>query len=145
MAHPVRPSSYIEINNFYTATVYQKGAEAVRMIHTLLGPQTFRTGMDLYFQRHDGQAVTTDDFVQAMQDASGVDLTQFKRWYDQAGTPRLQVEDRYDAGSRTYALTIRHSCRAGGEQRSRLASGPSSTIAARSPRFDIGQCVGAAF
>ena len=87
MAHPVRPQSYMEISNFYTATVYEKGAEVVRMIHTLIGPQNFRSGMDLYFQRHDGQAVTTDDFVQAMQDASGVDLTQFRRWYEQAGTP----------------------------------------------------------
>ena len=87
MAHPVRPQSYMEISNFYTATVYQKGAEVVRMIHTLIGGRNFRKGMDLYFQRHDGQAVTTDDFVQAMADASGVDLTHFKRWYDQAGTP----------------------------------------------------------
>ena len=80
MAHPVRPQSYMEINNFYTATVYEKGAEVVRMIHTIVGSKNFRTGMDLYFQRHDGQAVTTDDFVQAMQDGSGIDLTQFRRW-----------------------------------------------------------------
>jgi aminopeptidase N len=82
MAHPVRPDSYIEINNFYTSTVYEKGAEVVRMIHTLIGKEAFRRGMDLYFARHDGQAVTCDDFVAAMADASGVDLTQFKRWYD---------------------------------------------------------------
>ena len=87
MAHPVRPDEYQEINNFYTATVYEKGAEVIRMQHTLLGPAAFRRGMDLYFERHDGQAVTCDDFVQAMQDASGLDLTQFKRWYSQAGTP----------------------------------------------------------
>ena len=83
MAHPVRPATYIEINNFYTVTIYNKGAEVIRMMHTLLGVDGFRAGMDLYFKRHDGQAVTTDDFVQAMQDASGIDLTQFRRWYSQ--------------------------------------------------------------
>ena len=88
LAHNVRPEVYHEINNFYTATVYDKGAEVVRMIHTLLGKERFRKGMDLYFQRHDGQAVTCDDFVQAMHDASGVDLSQFRRWYSQAGAPR---------------------------------------------------------
>jgi aminopeptidase N len=110
MAHPVRPQSYMEISNFYTATVYEKGAEVVRMIHTLLGAQGFRKGMDLYFRRHDGQAVTTDDFVQAMQDATGVDLAQFKRWYDQAGTPALEISAEYDAATRRYALTARQSC-----------------------------------
>jgi aminopeptidase N len=110
MAHPVRPQSYMEISNFYTATVYEKGAEVVRMIHTLIGPENFRKGMDLYFQRHDGQAVTTDDFVQAMADASSVDLTRFRRWYDQAGTPRLEVTDTYDPGARRYSLTVRQSC-----------------------------------
>src|SRR5688500_544277 len=110
MAHPVRPQCYMEISNFYTATVYDKGAEVVRMIHTLIGAQNFRRGMDLYFQRHDGQAVTTDDFVQAMADASGVDLTQFKRWYDQAGTPTVEVADAYDAQSKRYTLTLRQSC-----------------------------------
>ena len=109
MAHPVRPQSYIEISNFYTATVYEKGAEVVRMIHTLIGAEAFRKGMDLYFERHDGQAVTCDDFVQAMQDASGVDLAHFKRWYDQAGTPVLAVTDSYDPASRIYTLTIRQS------------------------------------
>ena len=89
MAHPVRPDSYAEINNFYTATVYEKGAEVIRMQRTLLGAEAFRRGIDLYFERHDGQAVTCDDFVQAMQDASGVDLDQFRRWYAQAGTPTL--------------------------------------------------------
>jgi aminopeptidase N len=106
MAHPVRPQSYMEISNFYTATVYEKGAEVVRMIHTLVGARNFRKGMDLYFQRHDGQAVTTDDFVQAMQDASGVDLTQFRHWYDQAGTPVLTITAQYDAQARTYVLEV---------------------------------------
>jgi len=109
MAHPVRPQSYMEISNFYTATVYEKGAEVVRMIQTLIGREAFRRGMDLYFKRHDGQAVTCDDFVQAMQDASAVDLTQFKRWYDQAGTPVLEVKSEYDTASRRYTLTVNQS------------------------------------
>jgi aminopeptidase N len=107
MAHPVRPQSYVEIRNFYTMTVYEKGAEVVRMQHTLLGEEKFQAGMRLYFQRHDGHAVTCDDFVQAMQDASGVDLTQFKRWYDVAGTPVLDVQGSY-SGS-TYTLTVKQS------------------------------------
>jgi aminopeptidase N len=110
MAHAVRPQSYQQISNFYTNTVYAKGAEVVRMIHTLVGPRNFRKGMDLYFQRHDGHAVTTDDFVQAMQDASGADLTQFKLWYDQSGTPRLDIEDHYDPDLRIYELTVKQSC-----------------------------------
>ena len=110
MAHPIRPQSYMEISNFYTATVYEKGAEVVRMIHTLLGAERFRLGMDLYFQRFDGQAVTTDDFVQAMQDASGVDLSQFRRWYDQAGTPVLEVTGEYSATDRRYTLMVKQSC-----------------------------------
>ncbi len=110
MAHPVRPPSYQQISNFYTATVYSKGAEVVRMMHTLVGAQAFRKGIDLYFERHDGQAVTTDDLVRAMEDASGIDLTQFKRWYEQAGTPRLDVRDRYDAATRTYELTVTQRC-----------------------------------
>src|SRR5690606_17159588 len=97
LAHPVRPESYIEINNFYTPTVYEKGAEVIRMIHTLLGREGFRRGMDLYFERHDGQAVTCDDFVQAMEDATGVDLGQFRLWYSQAGTPELSVEGKFDS------------------------------------------------
>ncbi len=109
MAHPVRPDSYIEINNFYTPTVYEKGAEVVRMIRTLLGPRRFRAGMDLYFDRHDGQAVTCDDFVQAMEDASSVDLTQFRRWYAQAGTPVLTASGHYDAAARRYSLTLEQS------------------------------------
>jgi aminopeptidase N len=106
MAHPVRPQSYIEINNFYTVTVYEKGAEVVRMQANLLGPDAFRQATDLYFDRHDGQAVTTDDFVQCMADASGRDLTQFKHWYDYAGTPELTVHADYDAAARCYTLTF---------------------------------------
>ncbi|MFI8737474.1 aminopeptidase N [Ectopseudomonas toyotomiensis] len=110
MAHPVRPDAYMEISNFYTLTIYEKGSEVLRMIHTLLGPELFRKGSDLYFERHDGQAVTCDDFVKAMEDASGIDLTQFKRWYTQAGTPRLEVSEAYDAAAQTYSLTFRQSC-----------------------------------
>ncbi|MDO6387127.1 aminopeptidase N [Uliginosibacterium sp. 31-12] len=106
MAHPIRPESYAEINNFYTATVYEKGAEVIRMIHTLIGKEAFRKGMDLYFARHDGQAVTCEDFVAAMQDASGLDLAQFKRWYSQAGTPRLVVRSEFDAAARRYTLHV---------------------------------------
>jgi aminopeptidase N len=110
MAHPIRPQAYMEISNFYTATVYEKGAEVVRMIHTLIGAEAFRRGMDLYFERHDGQAVTCDEFVQAMEDASGTDLRLFRRWYDQAGTPRVDATGRHDAAARTYSLTLRQSC-----------------------------------
>ncbi|MEE4376845.1 MAG: aminopeptidase N [Candidatus Competibacteraceae bacterium] len=110
MAHPVRPDSYIEINNFYTVTVYNKGAEVIRMMQTLLGRAGFRRGMDLYFERHDGQAVTTDDFVKAMEDANGVDWEQFRRWYTQAGTPEVNAEGSYDAADNCYTLTLRQSC-----------------------------------
>ena len=110
MAHPIRPESYIEISNFYTATVYNKGAEVVRMIHTLLGPQRFRAGMDLYFKRHDGQAVCTEDFVAAMADASGVTLDQFKRWYGQAGTPVVTARGTHDAQARRYTLDLTQEC-----------------------------------
>jgi aminopeptidase N len=109
LAHPVRPDSYIEINNFYTATVYEKGAEVLRMIHTLLGRDGFRRGMDLYFDRHDGQAVTCDAFVAAMEDATGADLERFRRWYGQAGTPTVKAEGRYDAVVQTYEMTLRQS------------------------------------
>jgi aminopeptidase N len=109
MAHPVRPQSYMEIRNFYTMTVYEKGAEVVRMQHALLGEEKFQAGMRLYFERHDGQAVTCDDFVRAMQDASGVDLSQFKRWYDVAGTPVLDCSGHYDAGRHAFTLTVRQS------------------------------------
>ncbi|WP_119678982.1 aminopeptidase N [Indioceanicola profundi] len=108
-AHPVRPDSYIEINNFYTPTVYEKGAEVLRMYHTLLGAAGYRKGIDLYFQRHDGQAVTTDDFLAAMRDANPeveVDWEQFRLWYSQAGTPVVDGEAEYDAASRTYRLTL---------------------------------------
>src|SRR6266496_4380100 len=110
MAHPVRPASYVEINNFYTSTVYEKGAEVVRMIRTLIGARNFRKGMDLYFARHDGQAVTCDDFVRAMADAAGADLSQFMRWYDQSGTPVLEVAGEYDAGAKRYVLSVKQSC-----------------------------------
>ncbi len=110
MSHPVRPAAYMEIRNFYTMTVYEKGAEVVRMQHTLLGPKAFRAGMDLYFERHDGQAVTTDEFVQAMQDAGGIDLARFRRWYEQAGTPVVEAEGKYDAAAKRYVLTLKQSC-----------------------------------
>src|SRR5262249_51358451 len=110
MAHPVRPDEYVEINNFYTTTVYEKGAEVIRMQHTLLGPDGFRRGMDLYFARHDGQAVTCDDFVHAMQDAATLDLTQFKRWYAQAGTPVLHIRGVYDADEKSYTLDVTQHC-----------------------------------
>ena len=108
-AHPVRPDSYLEINNFYTSTIYNKGAEVVRMIQTLVGREGFRKGTDLYFKRHDGQAVTCDDFVAAMQDANNFDLSQFKRWYSQSGTPHLQVEGVYDDTAHTFTLTVNQS------------------------------------
>ena len=110
MAHPIRPESYIEISNFYTMTVYEKGAEIIRMLATLLGEENFRKGTDLYFERHDGQAVTTEDFVAALAEASGRDLSQFKNWYSQAGTPRLHVTDSYDEDAQEYSLTIKQSC-----------------------------------
>ena len=115
MAHPVRPDSYIEINNFYTVTIYEKGAEVVRMMQTLVGREGFAKGMTLYFARHDGQAVTCDDFAQAIADANPDSdlarlLPQFKRWYSQAGTPRLAASGHYDAQDRTYTLTLAQSC-----------------------------------
>ena len=106
MAHPVRPDSYIEINNFYTTTIYEKGAELIRMMATLIGAEAFRRGTDLYFARHDGQAVTCDDFVAALQDASGYDLRPFQRWYVQAGTPRVTARGSYDAAQRSYTLSL---------------------------------------
>jgi aminopeptidase N len=110
LAHPVRPESYIEINNFYTLTVYEKGAELVRMLHTLLGKAGFRKGSDLYFKRHDGQAVTCEDFVRCMEDANDADLTQFRRWYSQAGTPVLEIQSHYFGGQGELELTVRQSC-----------------------------------
>ncbi len=105
LAHPVRPDSYIEVANFYTATVYNKGAELIRMLHTLLGPEKFRAGSDLYFERHDGQAVTCEDFVRAMEDASGVDLSHFRLWYAQAGTPRVRASLAHDGDAARVTLT----------------------------------------
>ena len=110
LAHPVRPDSYSEINNFYTVTVYEKGAEVVRMLHTIVGKDVFRQGTDLYFDRHDGSAVTTDDFVAAIEDASRINLDQFKRWYDQAGTPVVKVSAEYDAASQSLQLHFEQSC-----------------------------------
>ncbi|MGA7800378.1 MAG: aminopeptidase N, partial [Gammaproteobacteria bacterium] len=110
MAHPVRPDSYVEISNFYTATVYIKGAEVVRMLRRLLGGDRFRRGTDLYFERHDGHAVTTDDFVTALEDANGVDFGQFRLWYSQAGTPTLRVSREYNSAARTYTLSISQQC-----------------------------------
>jgi len=109
MAHPVRPDAYMEISNFYTVTIYNKGAEVIRMMHTLLGADGFRKGMDLYFQRHDGEAVTTEDFVKAMEDANGADLSRFRLWYSQAGTPTVRARGEYDASTRTYTLTLSQS------------------------------------
>jgi aminopeptidase N len=110
MAHPVRPDSYVEINNFYTVTIYEKGSEVVRMYQTLLGREGFRKGMDLYFQRHDGHAVECDDFRAAMVDANRCELNQFERWYSQAGTPRVQAEAQYDENEKTYTLILSQSC-----------------------------------
>lgn len=109
-SHPVRPASYIELNNLYTLTVYEKGAEVIRMYHTLLGKDGFRRGMDLYFERHDGQAVTTDDFCAAMADANDYDLEQFKLWYGQAGTPELTVRHEHDAAAGTLSMTVTQRC-----------------------------------
>jgi aminopeptidase N len=106
LAHPVRPDSYLEITNFYTATVYNKGAELIRMMRTMLGAEAFRAGADLYFERHDGEAATCDDFVAAMEAASGVDLTRFKRWYEQAGTPRVSARLVHDSAARTATLEL---------------------------------------
>jgi len=110
MAHPIRPESYIAMDNFYTATVYEKGAEVIRMIHTLVGAEGFRKGMDLYFARHDGQAVTCDDFRAAMADANGIDLEQFELWYRQAGTPVIDADGAWDEAGSTYTLNLRQSC-----------------------------------
>ncbi|QTA83662.1 Aminopeptidase N [Desulfonema limicola] len=110
MAHPVRPESYIEMDNFYTMTVYEKGAEIIRMIHRILGKQGFRKGMNLYFKRHDGQAVTTEDFVKAMEDANQADLRQFRLWYSQAGTPEISVKRAYNHKNKTYSMTFTQKC-----------------------------------
>ncbi len=109
-AHPVQPASFMEISNFYTLTIYEKGAEIVRMIHALLGEEKFRAGSDLYFDRHDGQAVTIEDFVVAMSEVSGRDFSQFYNWYSQAGTPQLSIEGEYNAAQESYQLTIKQNC-----------------------------------
>lgn len=106
-AHPIRPSSYMEINNFYTATIYEKGAEVIRMIHTLVGQSGFRKGMDKYFELYDGKAVTTEDFIHAMEVANNIDLTQFKNWYSQFGTPRIEVESSFNEKEKTFSLNIK--------------------------------------
>lgn len=110
MAHPVRPESYVEINNFYTATIYNKGAEVVRMLAHLVGDEGFHRGTDLYFERHDGQAVTTDDFVAAIEDSNDADFSQFKNWYRQAGTPVLDISQQYDVSAQRLRLTVKQSC-----------------------------------
>ncbi len=110
MAHSVRPDSYMEISNFYTVTIYEKGAEVVRMISLLVGEESFRRGSDLFFNRHDGHAVTTEDFVRAMEESSSLDLEQFRRWYSQAGTPVLTVSGEYSKPNRTFTLRVRQSC-----------------------------------
>ncbi|WP_375753983.1 aminopeptidase N [Vibrio sp. HN007] len=120
MSHPIRPDKVIEMNNFYTLTVYEKGSEVIRMMHTLLGEQNFQKGMKLYFERHDGTAATCDDFVAAMQDASGIDLTQFKRWYSQSGTPTLKVEGNFDDKAKTFTLKVSQSTAPTQEQKDKL-------------------------
>jgi len=106
MSHPIRPDKYVEINNFYTMTVYQKGAEIIRMYHTLLGEEGFQKGMQLYFQRHDHEAVTCDDFRAAMADANGVNLDRFGRWYGQSGTPEVTARGEYDSSAKSFVLTV---------------------------------------
>jgi aminopeptidase N len=110
MAHPIRPAQYMEINNFYTVTVYNKGAEVIRMIHTVLGEDNFQQGMQLYFERHDGQAVTTEDFISAMADASGIDLGQFDSWYNQAGTPKVTIKTQYLADEKKFIIDLQQFC-----------------------------------
>ena len=118
-AHPVQPASFMEISNFYTVTIYEKGAEIVRMIHTLLGKDKFREGSDLYFKRHDGQAVTIENFVATMEEVSSRDFTQFLNWYRQAGTPRIWIKGEYDPQQKTYRIDIKQSCRATPESKTR--------------------------
>ncbi|ATZ94927.1 aminopeptidase N [Dickeya fangzhongdai] len=120
MSHPIRPDQVIEMNNFYTLTVYEKGSEVIRMMHTLLGEEKFQAGMRLYFDRHDGSAATCDDFVQAMEDASSVDLSQFRRWYSQSGTPVVTVRDDYDAATRQYRLHVSQTTPVGADKQPKL-------------------------
>lgn len=121
MAHPIRPEQVLEMNNFYTVTVYDKGAEVIRMLQTLLGRQLFASGLTLYLKRHDGQAATCDDFIRAMQDASGYDLTQFALWYSQSGTPVLTVKQQYDADTKQLSLTVRQETAATADQATKQA------------------------
>ena len=144
MAHPIRPESYQEINNFYSMTVYEKGAEVVRMLQTLMGREVFRAGITEYFSRYDGQAVTCDDFIDAMEAAyatasPGASLQQFRRWYSQAGTPRLKVRAKFDAKARSYTLeVVQHTPRVGIEKLAEVAkaAAPHSapTRSAQQPR-----------
>ncbi|GAB7194948.1 aminopeptidase N [Dickeya oryzae] len=120
MSHPIRPDQVIEMNNFYTLTVYEKGSEVIRMMHTLLGEEKFQAGMRLYFDRHDGSAATCDDFVQAMEDASSVDLSQFRRWYSQSGTPVVTVRDDYDAATHQYHLHVSQMTPVGADKQAKL-------------------------
>ena len=121
MSHPIRPASVMEMNNFYTVTVYDKGSEVIRMLHTLLGEQKFQQGMALYVERHDGQAVTCDDFVAAMTDASGIDLTLFKRWYSQSGTPQISITDHFDVSNNSYQITFKQKNKPTADQKQKLA------------------------
>ena len=106
LAHPVRPAAYIEINNFYTTTVYEKGAEVIRMVAVMVGREGFRKGMDRYVELYDGKAITTEDFLHAMESTNGIDLSQFRRWYHQAGTPACRLEGAYDAEARSFTLNL---------------------------------------
>lgn len=146
MAHPVRPSTYLEINSFYTATVYENGAEVVRMIQTLIGRDAFRRGMDIYFERHDGQAVTCDDFVAAMSAASGFDFTQFMAWYRQAGTPRVTARGEYDEAAKRYVLTLAQRCAPPGqpEKQPYLIPVAVGLLGPQGEEFDLGGGVGTA-
>jgi aminopeptidase N len=134
MAHPVRPDSYIEISNFYTVTIYNKGAEVIRMMHTLLGADGFRKGMDLYFQRHDGEAVTTEDFVAAMENANDADLSQFRLWYSQAGTPTVSVGGTYDENDASFTLLLSGPARMLGKWCSGLPKTSSVSVFATFPK-----------
>ena len=109
--HPIKPQSYIEINNFYTSTIYEKGSEVIRMIHTIIGEDNFKKGITLYFEKYDGQAVTTEDFISSMEEASGIDLTKFKTWYSQAGTPKCTIKYSYDSTEKTVLLKVKQECR----------------------------------
>lgn len=137
MSHPIRPEQVIEMNNFYTLTVYEKGSEVIRMYHTLLGEEGFQKGMKLYFERHDGTAATCEDFVSAMEDATGVDLTQFRLWYSQSGTPTVRVSSHYDQTAQTYALTIEQSTEATQDQKEKQALHIPFDIELYTPQGDV--------